>query len=221
MTRRMILPLIFGLLGAVLLVQLGTWQVQRLGWKTAIIERMEAQLAGAPIALPAAPTEAEHEYRRVRTRGELLPGEIHIYTSAPPHGVGYRVIAPFEVDGRRILIDRGFVPIEAKDDERRAGPLAVEGVLHWPQESDRFTAAPDLEANIWISRDVGLMSQALGTDPVMLVVEHSDPEGPMPLPVTINIRNSHLGYAVTWYGLAVVWVVMTGYWLWHIKRRAL
>jgi surfeit locus 1 family protein len=217
--RRMVLPLVFGLVGIVVLIGLGTWQVQRLAWKTALIGRIEAQLAAEPVALPETPTEARDEYLQVRAEGVLLPGELHVYTSVPQGGVGYRVIAPFETGGRRVLLDRGFVPIEAKAAERPTGRLAVEGSLLWPQETDRFTAAPDREANIWIARDVALMSEALGTEPVMLVVERSDPPGPTPLPVTADIRNAHLGYAVTWYGLALVWAGMTGYWLWHIKRR--
>ena len=64
------------------------------------------------------------------------------------------------------------------------------------------------------------MAEALGTEPVMLVAAASDdPDAPMPLPVGVNIPNDHLQYAITWFGLAVVWAVMTGYLLWRIKRR--
>jgi surfeit locus 1 family protein len=217
--RRMLVALVLGVVGVAVLAALGTWQVQRLAWKNGIVALMEARLTAPPTELPDAPSEAEHEYRRVAADGALLPGELHVYTAAPFGGVGYRVIAPFETEGRRILIDRGFVPIDAKDAARPAGPLAVEGALVWPQETDGFTAAPDREANVWFARDVVLMSEALGTEPVMLVVERTDPAGPTPVPVTIDLRNPHLGYAATWYGLALVWAGMTGYWLWHIKRR--
>ena len=64
------------------------------------------------------------------------------------------------------------------------------------------------------------MAAALDTLPVMLVTAASDdPGGPMPLPVTVNIPNDHLQYAITWFALAVVWALMTGYLLWRIKRR--
>ena len=66
----------------------------------------------------------------MRADGAIEPGELHVYTSAPVRGVGYRVIVPLELaDGRRILLDRGFVPIEEKDAARRLGPIAVEGSL--------------------------------------------------------------------------------------------
>jgi surfeit locus 1 family protein len=89
--------------------------------------------------------------------------------------------------------------------------------LIWPQEGD---PEPDLDRNIWLARDTPRMAEVLGTLPVMLAVASSDdPDGPMPLPVTVNIPNDHLQYAITWFLLAVVWAVMTGYLLWRIKRR--
>lgn len=219
--RRLVLPLLFGLVGTAVLVALGTWQLQRMAWKGDIIARIEARLAADPVAVPPDANPDEHQYLRVREDGVVLPGELHVYTSVPPHGVGYRVVAPFEIgESRVVLLDRGFVPIADKDAERPIGPLAVEGALHWPQETDRFTADPDREANIWFARDAVRMAEALDTEPVMLVTERSSaPAAALAQPVTVNIPNNHLEYVLTWYGLAVVWAGMTVYWLWRITRR--
>jgi surfeit locus 1 family protein len=216
-TRRLIAPLVLGVVGVAVLLSLGTWQLRRLEWKTALIAGIEARLAAEPVPVPPAPDPAADRWRRVRAEGELLPGELHVYTSLPPAGVGYRVIAPMALaDGRRILLDRGFVPIEAKDRPRPRGPIAVSGNLVWPEGAAR----PDRERNIWIARDVALMAEALDTEPVMVAVAESDgPGGPTPVPVTPDIPNDHLEYAVTWFGLAAVWAVMTVWWLWRIKRR--
>jgi len=221
MTRRMIAPLVFGLAGTAILLGLGFWQLQRLAWKSEILDRIEARLAAEPVPVPASPTQAADQYLRVRASGRIGGEELHVYTSAPPRGVGYRVIVGFDLgDGRRILLDRGFVPIDEKDAPRLEGPITVEGALLWPQETDSFTNAPDRARNIWFARDVDLMAEALGTAPVLLVAAASDdPAAPMPLPVTVNIPNDHLQYAITWFGLALVWAVMTGYLLWRIKRR--
>jgi surfeit locus 1 family protein len=221
MTRRMIGPLVFGIGGIAVLVWLGVWQLHRLEWKTAILERIEAGLAAEPVPVPAAPEPEADAYLKVEARGRLAPGELHVYTSAPGRGVGYRVIAPLVLDdGRRVLVDRGFVPIEAKDAVRPPGPVTIVGNLAWPRETDRWTSPPDREENLWFARDVAPMAEALGTEPVMVVASASDgPEAPTPMPVTDNIPNDHLGYAITWFGLAVVWAVMTGYLLWRINRR--
>lgn len=222
MTRRMIVPLIFGIVGVAILVSLGSWQLRRLAWKTEILAEIAARLEAPPGPVPATTSPEADRYLRVRTSGEILPGEIHVYTSAPPRGVGYRVIVPLRLaDGRSLLLDRGFVPIDEKDVPRHLGPITVEGNLDWPRETDSlFTAAPDLAKNIWFARDVPAMAAALGTEPLLLVTSASDdPAAPQPLPVTVNLPNDHLGYALTWFGLALVWAGMTLYLLWRIKRR--
>lgn len=222
MTRRMIVPLIFGIVGVAILVSLGSWQLRRLAWKTEILAEIAARLEAPPGPVPATASPEADRYLRVRTSGEILPGEIHVYTSAPPRGVGYRVIVPLRLaDGRSLLLDRGFVPIDEKDVPRHLGPITVEGNLDWPRETDSlFTAAPDRAKNIWFARDVPAMAAALGTGPLLLVASASDdPAAPQPLPVTVNLPNDHLGYALTWFGLALVWAGMTLYLLWRIKRR--
>ena len=217
----MIAPAAFGIGGVAVLLSLGIWQVQRLSWKTEIVDRIETRLAAEPVPVPEDAEPAADRYLRVRADGTVGERELHVYTSAPPHGVGYRVIAPLTLDdGRQILLDRGFVPIDQKDAPRHAGQITVEGTLAWPRETDSFTSAPDREENVWFARDVALMADALGTEPVMLVTARSDDiAGPMPLPVSPAIRNAHLEYAITWFSLAAVWTVMTLYLLWRIKRR--
>ena len=221
MTRRMIPALILGALGCAVLLWLGFWQVHRLEWKTGILDEIERKLAAAPVDVPAAPEMERDTYLRVIVSGAIEPGELHVYTSAPGEGVGYRVIVPLRLaDGRRILLDRGFVPIAEKDAPRHLGPIRVRGSLLWPDETDGFTDAPDLAKNIWFARDVAKMSAALGTLPVMLVTEASDDaKAPLALPVTVDIPNDHLQYAITWFSLALAWAGMTLYWLWRIKNR--
>jgi surfeit locus 1 family protein len=220
-TRRMIAPLLFGLIGIAVLIGLGVWQLQRLEWKTGVLARIEARISAEPVEIPPAPDEASDQYRRVRASGRTGAGEIHVYTANASGAVGYRVIAPFTLgDGRMILLDRGFVPLAAKDAPREIGPAEVEGSLLWPDDGASESSPPDLEKNIWITRDVSSVAAALGTLPVLLVVETSQPAGgPAPLPVTINIPNNHLDYALTWFGLALAWAGMTLYLLWRIKRR--
>ena len=221
MTRRMIPILVFGLAGTAVLVALCLWQLRRLEWKEAILDRIETRLALAPGALPDSPDEAEDIYRPVRLTGRIVAGrELHVLTSAKPGGPGFRVIAPFETAaGRLILIDRGYVPEAEKALARATGPAAITGNLHWPDETDSFTPDPNLERNIWFARDVAAMARALDTEPVLVVVRDTSLPGARALPVSVDIPNDHLQYALTWAALACVWLVMTGVWLLRIHRR--
>lgn len=220
MTRRLIFPLLLGLVGAAVLAGLGTWQVQRLAWKEAILADIAHRLDGPAVDLPAAPDRARDIYRAVRLTGRLDGRELHVLTTRKPDGPGFRIIqALTTADGRRLLADLGSVPEVEKDSARTATDVAVLGNLVWPDETDGFTPAPDRAKNIWFARDVALMAEALGTEPVMVALRSSDPPlAPRPWPVSVNIPNDHLQYAITWFSLMVIWIVMTGYLIWRIKR---
>jgi len=214
--RRILFLLIFGLAGLAVLVSLGTWQVQRLAWKEGILADIEARIAADPVPLPGAVDPESDRYLPVVVSGEMLPGEIHVLVSVKQVGPGYRIIAPFRAGGRTILVDRGFVPTTAKQAERQIGPTQVVGNLHWPDEIDGYTPDPDRAGNIWFARDVPALADALGAEPILLVARSQTDPAITPLPVdTAGIPNDHLQYAVTWFGLALVWAAMTGYFLWR------
>lgn len=221
MVRKLIGALVLGLGGCAILVALGVWQVQRLHWKEGILAEIQSRIAAAPVALPAAPDPEEDRYLPVRVAGDYTGQELHVLTSNREDGAGYRVIAGFQTDaGRRIMVDRGFIPQADKDAPRPAGPAEVTGNLHWPDETDSFTPAPELDRNIWFARDVPKMAEALGTEPLLVVARSDTGQGIRALPVgTEGIPNDHLQYAITWFSLAAIWAGMTLLLLWRIRRR--
>ncbi len=219
---RAFFPILMGVVGVAILVALGVWQVQRLHWKETILAQIDASIAAAPIVLPADPAEDPDEYLAVTATGDLPGQEIHVLTTVDDFGAGYRNIAVFETDGRRVLADLGFVGLEAKDDARSATDVTLTGNLLWPDEVDGWTPAPDVAKNIWFARDLPAMAAALNTDPVLLVVRTATPPDPerIPLPLdTSVIPNDHLNYAITWFSLALVWAVMSGFLITRTLRR--
>ena len=64
------------------------------------------------------------------------------------------------------------------------------------------------------------MASALGTEPLMLIARSDTGDGVQAQPVSATFRNDHLGYAITWFSLAVVWLGMTVSYLWRIRRRS-
>lgn len=219
---RLILPLVFGIVGTAILVSLGSWQVRRLAEKEAFLAEIDARIADAPIALPVSPDPVEDRFLPVSVTGKMTDRELHVLASAKKIGAGYRVISVFETDaGRRIMVDRGLVAISDKAATRVTGAMQVSGNLHWPDEIDRFTPETDQNAGIWFAREVPDMAVALGTEPVLLIARDASPEDASitPLPVdSSGIPNDHLEYIVTWYGLAIVWVAMTLYYLRRMRK---
>lgn len=219
--RRFLFVLIIAVAGSAILVSLGNWQVRRLAWKEGVLSEITSRISDAPVAIPAAPDPSSDRFLAVTTEGQMLPREIHVLVSVKKVGPGYRVIAPFETsDGRRILIDRGFVPTEAKNTARAIGGMTITGNLHWPDEIDGYTPDPDRAGNIWFARDVPMLAEALDTETTMIIAKSDTDPGIVPLPVdTAGIPNDHLQYAVTWYGLALVWAAMSIYFLWRTRAR--
>jgi surfeit locus 1 family protein len=224
MTGRIIFPLLLGILGTAVLISLGVWQLQRLEWKQAILAEIDARMAAAPAALPDDPDPARDRFLPVTATGTITDEEIDVLVSVKGTGPGYRIISAFETDdGRRILLDRGFVRDDRKDAPRPPVPgVTVTGNLHWPDEVDGYTPAADTARNIWFARDVPAMAAALGTEPLMIILRTTSEPAPAVAPFPLDsagIPNDHLGYAIQWFGLAAVWAGMTGWLLWRIRRR--
>jgi len=220
MNRSVIIQLVFGLVGAGTLAWLGAWQLQRLDAKQAVLSEIEARIQEAPGELPLDPSPERDQYSPVTLAGTFDGTEVHVLASSRRFGAGYRVIAAFVVGERRVLVDRGFLAPDVKDVSRPAKEARLSGNLHWPDEIDAYTPKPDLAANIWFARDVVALARALDTEPVLIVARTDTGDGIKPFPVgTTAIPNNHLGYAITWFLLALVWLGMTGMLAWRIKRR--
>ncbi len=221
MTRRMIVPLLIGLLGGAILISLGVWQMQRLAWKEAVLAEIDARIADAPVALPVTPDPEADRYLPVTATGRFTGEHLDVLVSRKQIGPGVRVVEVLETqDGRRVLVDRGFVAQDARDGPRPSGPATVEGNLHWPDEVDGFTPPPDATTGLWFARDVAAMAQALNTEATFIVARRPTGGAIEPMPVdSSGIPNDHMNYAITWFSLAAVWLGMTAYLLWRIRQR--
>lgn len=221
MTRAMIAPLLFGLIGAAVLISLGVWQVQRLGWKAGVLAEIEARIGADPVPVPAAPSPEVDRYLPVEATGRLGEEEVHVLVSRKQIGAGYRIITALDTGQRRFLLDRGFVRAEDKDAPRALHDVTVVGNLHWPDDRTGATPANDEDGNIWFARDVPELAARLETEPVLIIARTDTGDGIEALPVdTATIPNDHLHYSITWFSMAAIWLGMTVFLLWRIKRHA-
>ena len=219
----------FGVVGAAILIALGVWQTQRLSWKQGVLADIEARIVAEAVTLPDAPDAIRDRYMPVMLEGQFIRGAedtLRVLVSRKGVGAGYRLISGFEDDltGRRILVDRGFLPVAAEMRSAPEGRFAFTGNLHWPDDRNSSTPDNDRAANIWFARDLADMAAVLGTDPYLVVLrDGTPPEADLtPMPVdTSTIPNDHLQYSVTWFSLAAVWLGMTAYLLWRIRHRTL
>lgn len=209
---------IASVIALVILLALGTWQLQRLAWKRDLLARIEAlqeapaRPLGAVLAAQAAGQDVDFTRVRVTCPGLAKAAYVELYGLREGQA-GARLISACPVDGapyRTILVDRGFVadtissrpPVDPAD----RAPVEVTGVLRNPEAGNSFS--PPNRPDRWFTRDADGMAGALGAPdaaPVFLMAEtSSNPEwqalAPAPIPAAIS--NRHMEYAVTWYGLA-------------------
>lgn len=213
------IPLLTTVFGIALLLGLGTWQVVRLQGKETLIKTVEEQLALPPVEVSAlSDLEVHSSYHRVRVQGEFDHQKELYFYNRRGKDQGYDVVVPFTLkDGTQIYVNRGFVPMEKRDPATRVSPLSkgtlgIEAVIV-PKE-ERALFAPDNNAgkNVWFSTDFDAMNKVLNIDakPIMLRVTGKFQSNVYPIPAEMHpkIYNNHLAYAITWYSLAIVLLVI-------------
>lgn len=220
--RRYLFPLVIGIVGCAILIQLGLWQLERRDWKEGLLAEIVEGINAEPVPLPDR-IDPSMKYLPVTVGGTTTGAEIDVLSHTREQGAGYQIISRFITeDGRAILVDRGFVPQEMRRVERPPVRLQVTGNLHWPQDASPSTPAPNLDENIWFARDVEHMAEVLDTLPVLVVASRiqGDNQGARPIPVAVEgIPNNHLSYALQWFLIAATWAVMTLALIWRIRQR--
>lgn len=206
---------------------LGGWQVQRLAWKTHLIAQVDARVHAAAVPAPgptqwAGVTRDKDQYRRVTVHGRLLHDKETLVQAVTDAGGGFWVMTPLLDDrGFTVLINRGFVPAGRRDPAVRAdgqvdGPQSVTGLLRITEPKGGFLRANDPVGDRWRSRDVAAIAARRGLStvaPYFIDADASPNPGGWPRGglTVIRFANSHLVYALTWFGMALLTLV--GLWL--------
>ncbi|VTU16367.1 SURF1 family protein [Variovorax sp. PBL-E5] len=216
-------------------VALGTWQVERRAWKLDLIARVEVRVHAPAVAAPGTAqwpqlNAAHDEYRHVRVSGIFLHDRETLVQASTELGAGFWVLTPLRMqEGGVVLVNRGFVPPEAREPAAHAAAEAdastrVTGLLRMTEPGGGFLRHNDPAANRWYSRDVQAIAGARGLDHVAPFFIDADAApraagAPRTWPAggltVISFPNNHLVYAITWYALAL----MTALAAWRVARE--
>ncbi len=219
--------------GIVFLSGLGIWQIKRLAWKEAMIARVEQNLNEAPQSM--AEIEAllrngeDIEYRPVRLSGVFDHEKEQHYFATYKGQAGYYVYTPLKRNNGEItFVNRGYIPLELKDRFKRqkglvTGVVKIEGLARTAplQKPNSFVPNNDLVKNIYywksLSQMAGNVFDKTDIELTRFFVDTNDALVPGGLPVggvtRIVFPNSHLQYAITWFGLAGTLLVVGGIFL--------
>lgn len=202
---------LFTLLLLPLVLCLGVWQLDRADEKRQFEETYLERIG----ALAKPPGDRVAAFERIRLTGEYEAAHYFLLDNQTHNGaVGFTVISSFRADdGRRWLINRGFVP---GDRARRSrpevvspeGPITLVG-LAWPElgmlpvfGEDAWTSGwPKLVQRLEVARMAALLENA---QPQEIRLEAGQPGVFVPPPLELNMpATKHTGYAVQWFGLGV------------------
>ncbi|MFN3548350.1 MAG: SURF1 family protein [Mesorhizobium sp.] len=234
-----VLALVLGLAALAILLALGTWQVQRLQWKEALLATIEARVHAEPRPLDevlgSGPAVADLEYTPVRLEGVFVHSAERHFFATWNGASGFFVYTPLlRPTGDHVFVNRGFVPYDRKEPATRPqslveGPVEVAGLLRAPLVEKPSSILPDNDPakNLFYWKDIRAMAESSGlpADASVLgvFVDADDAPNAGGLPVggvtIVDLPNNHLQYAVTWYGLAAALAAVLGAWLWRNLRR--
>jgi cytochrome oxidase assembly protein ShyY1 len=238
--RGLLIPSLVVLAALIVLIGLGSWQLERKAWKEALIATMDERLSASPVTLPPLSEWSElnpgsAEFRRVKFRAHFVEGQgvfVYVAGSALRDDIkepGYFAFQPARLEnGGTVVVNRGYVPL----DQNLSWPNGtgdVVGYMRWPEARSWFLSDGGASSDTWFVRDQRSMATAKGWGQVAPF--YVDQESPMPAsrvprpgPLRVNLRNDHLQYALTWYGLALVLVGVFTAWLvgqWRGKAKDL
>ena len=240
--RPLIAPSLATIIAAAVLISLGNWQIRRLAWKEELIARAAERPRAAVAELPPASAwngfdVDENEYRPFRLRGRFLHDrEALVFTSiSEPKGrfagPGYWVVTPLALEsGGTVFVNRGFAPQERfrpadRGDEVSGTPVSVTGLLRPSERRSFFTPEDRPDRNIFFARDAASLAVAKQIAPpvapftIDLLASETPPGGlPQAGETRMAFTNSHLSYAVTWYGLAVALLSVFASFVWTRLR---
>jgi surfeit locus 1 family protein len=237
--RSLLLPGVVAVVAFAMLMALGVWQVERKAWKENLIATLAERMSAPPSPVPPRGewqnlTPAADEFRRVRMRAQFdAQREARVYSGGAGlrddvKAPGYFAFAPARLaDGSAVVINRGHVDNPNADASLKPiavpeGAVVVGGALRWPEPPGWFVTPYSERQDLWFVRDHRAMAQRYGwgeVAPFYIEMESPVPAGGVPRPgrLTVKLRNDHLGYALTWFGLAAVLVGVFGFWA--VRRR--
>lgn len=224
-------------------VFLGAWQMQRLAEKEALIAAVDARLHADAVPVPPASEWSaldpqDYIFQPVTLTGAFRYTQtVTVFTSLADakgqySGPGYWVVTPFVLaEGGTVFVNRGFVPSQYQaaaimgdlhgDDP---GVVTVSGLFRAPETAGFMTPEANMSDRVeWVrdpQRLANMVDPALAPIAPFYVDLPAGAPGDLPQggETVVSFPNNHLGYALTWYGFAIVAVVMLGFWLWRQRQ---
>ena len=208
--KKLFTSLFYSSIAIIILLSLGTWQLERLRWKTDILTSMKTSLSLPPLQISDEIIKniSNYSYRQIQLTGSFLYDKnITIYSKVLNKKVGKHLVVPFKTLHGTILVNRGFIPKEYIIlNNNKSEIIKINGIVKFQQDINYFTPKNDIYENEWYYININEVSEYISV-PLLnfYIVEENNIEEEYPVgsQYNINIPNDHLQYAITWFSLAL------------------
>ena len=203
------------------LLWLGQWQWQRSIWKADLIEQYYELEARGDLSLEELMCSGEEDIQRAKTypSNTISPEWIRVFGQSTDGRPGWRIFTAIEqpscIKGA-LLAETGF--------EGYNGKVELINTLRFAQMKENksvFSNENSPETNEWYWFDLQEMEQALF--PLTGSILHKDSillaGNGLPADLTRTPPSKHIGYSLTWYGMAIALFVL--YLAFHIRAGRL
>lgn len=212
---------VFTILGVLILCTLGTWQIKRLHWKEALLQKIDAAYQIDPLSNPQtvetlnAAAQRKELYLRGSIRGQFLKDKYVRSSPRPLDGEpGNHLYMPLQLEGGgTVLVNRGWVPAGPLAVETPDGIVTVAGLFKEPGKGNIFTPPNIPEQRAWFKMDLAQIAAVKGLSGLSSYVLYAESSGnadtpPKPVDVRVMLNNNHLAYAIFWFAMAGVLLVI-------------
>ncbi len=229
-----VLPTVAMLAAVSLLIALGVWQIQRLHWKTGILTALDQAYRNDDVATLTyddfmAAYRAHKLFLHGRVTGRFLSQwQIPVGPRTHDGKTGYHMYVPFQLDsGGTVLVNRGWVPqawegLKTADATISHNVITLKGLAHYPDRASFFTPPNSPDSNTWYAINLAQVRSHTGVKDVAPYILYADAEQGAPDVYPLGLQqdwrpdNNHLQYAIFWFAMAGIMIVI--YWLRFILK---
>lgn len=216
-SRKWIITTILVIIGSLVCVRLGIWQLDRLNQRRAFNTHYRETSTLPMLEITITPTAdlTAMEYRSVVVTGSYdFEHQVALRNQVHNNQFGYHLLTPLILsDGTGILIDRGWIPAENNPQAWRTydqpGNVTIKGILRNGQDQLELSNVNQTFLPVWSQVDIKRISQQL---PYQLLPAYVQPDPdaslkkpPYPYqPEIVVDEGPHFGYMITWFSFAAL-----------------
>jgi len=228
-SRQWILTTQLALVGGMVCVRLGIWQLDRLEQRRAFNAQVEAMWAAEPLDLTGKPADdlTTMEYRAVTLSGTYdFENQVVLRNRYYQNRYGYNLLTPLLLDdGTAVLVDRVWIPADGNDSPAawrnydQPGRVDLQGQIRLGHTRPEMGGVPDATLapgqsklafwnNVNLERIGQQVPYPLLDVYVQPAVDPADETPPIPYQPEIELSEGpHMGYAVQWFTFAGILVL--------------